>query len=176
MKSSTAREGRSKQRPSRAILAYVIALRCLTKASPWFVAGSEFIRTTPIVKGALSAEGLQRARGGERIYSNHANRCRSATRSRKQCRRRSGTRLTCKRAMIEIHGIPAQRFNRTQSARNGRWCAAKMIKRSASPSSQTQYLTPRSPAVQRDCKRRLALIGWMGDYEKHSNGWPRACL
>jgi hypothetical protein len=25
------------------------------------------------------------------------------------------TRLTCKRAMIEIHDIPAQRFNRTQS-------------------------------------------------------------
>ena len=36
------------------------------------------------------------------------------------------------------------RFNGRSPARSGR-CAAKTIKRSASPSSQTQYLTPRSP-------------------------------
>ena len=52
--------------------------------------------------------------------------------------------------------------------------AAKMIKGAL---SQTQRLTPRSPkqcSVTACDDSHCRLDG--GSYEKHSNGWPRACL
>ena len=62
-------------------------------------------------------------------------------------------RLTCKRAMIEIHGIPAQRFNRTQSRRSGRWVRRQDDQALGIAKFSDAVLNASfTEAVQRDCK------------------------